>query len=558
MIRAELLAVANHLWQTTLCIFAVWLLALALRKNAARVRYWIWLTASVKFLLPFSLLISVGAQLARQTPQPIKQPQWSFVMEIGQPFAAPSPASRSPVTSPAENLVPAVLLGLWLIGFGAGVLAWLRRFLRIRAAVRASTRLHLGAPIPILSCPTRLEPGVFGIIQPVLLIPEGIIHRLTVPQLEVLIAHELCHTRRRDNLAAVIHMVVEAIFWFHPLVWWIESKLVEERERACDEEVLQLGNDPEVYAESILNVCKHYLESPLACVSAVSGGRLRQRIDCIMANYTTQRLDFRRKFLLLTAAGAAIAGPIVLGWATRPTYAQTGASAPGRLVFEVASIKPSKNTANGNVVEIAPGGQRFTATNTPLKLLIMTAYDVNVRQIAGGPGWLNSEFYNVEAKAEHPASRQQIHLMLQSLLADRFNLKLHKEHKELPLFVLTAENYQSHLHENKLGGEPHVRRGKSGQTVFENVPLFQLTWFLSLRLGREVLDKTGLKGNYDFELAWVPDVPARGDGADNPVPDPNGPSVFAALHEQLGLRLTASKGPLEIVVIDHADKPSAN
>jgi|HubBroStandDraft_1064217.scaffolds.fasta_scaffold113087_2 uncharacterized protein (TIGR03435 family) len=236
-----------------------------------------------------------------------------------------------------------------------------------------------------------------------------------------------------------------------------------------------------------------------------------------------------------------------------------GQAAANQLAFEVASVKPSKNTASPNLTEFAPGGQRFTATNTPLRLLIMIAYDVNVRQFSGGPGWLNSEFYDVEAKAEHPASREQVCLMLRSLLADRFNLRLHKETKELPMYVLTAEGYHSHLRENRSGGELHVGRGASGQTIFENAPLSQLTWFLSLRLGRDVLDRTGLKGNYDFELAWTPDVPSPGDGADStPPPDPNGPSISTALREQLGRKLSATKGPVEILVIDHAEKPSAN
>jgi bla regulator protein BlaR1 len=89
----------------------------------------------------------------------------------------------------------------------------------------------------------------------------------------------MCHARRHDNLSGAIHPMVEAASWFHPLAWWIEGRLVEEHERACDEEVSQLANDPEVYAESILNVCNHYLESPVVCLSAVSDGRLRQRID---------------------------------------------------------------------------------------------------------------------------------------------------------------------------------------------------------------------------------------------------------------------------------------
>jgi bla regulator protein BlaR1 len=558
MSLTDLAPLANHLWQSTLCICVAWLLTRALRRNAAAVRYWLWLAASLKFLIPFSLLIGVGSQVAWQTAQAIKQRQWSFVTEIGQPFAPSARLSQS-VLPPTASPVPAVLFCVWLIGFGAGVWSWSRRWQRVRTAVRASTPLHLALPIPTLSCPTRLEPGVFGIVRPMLLLPEGITYRLSAVQLEALIAHELCHAWRRDNLAAAIHMMVEAIFWFHPLVWWIESKLIEERERACDEGVLRFGSEPEVYAESILNACKLYLESPLPCVSTVSGGQLRQRIDRIMANQIAHQLDFGHKFLLVAAATAAIVGPVILGLATRPTYAQSGPDTPGRLAFEVASIKPSKNTANGNVTEIAPGGQRFTATDAPLKLLIMTAYDVNVRQISGGPGWLNSEFYDVEAKAERPASRRQIHLMLQSLLADRFNLMLHRETKELPMYLLTAETHQSKVRENRSGGEPHVRRGSSGQTVFENVPISQLVWFLSLRLRRDVLDKTGLKGNYDFELAWTPDVPSRGDGAESaPPPDPNGPSIFTALREQLGLKLTATKGPVEILVIDHAEKPAAN
>lgn len=227
--------------------------------------------------------------------------------------------------------------------------------------------------------------------------------------------------------------------------------------------------------------------------------------------------------------------------------------------FEVASIKPSANKENGNFSEIAPGGRRFTATNASLNLLIVTAYDVSVRHISGGPGWMNSEFYDIQAETDRSASAGQIHLMLRHLLADRFKLALHRETKELPLYVLTVENRGSKLHENKSGDEPRVKRVTVGRFVFEGVPLAQLTWFLSLRLGRDVLDQTGLKGNYDFELAWTPDVQSRQDREEGALPpDPNGPSISTALREQLGLKLAATKGPVEILVIDHAERPSAN
>jgi bla regulator protein BlaR1 len=109
-----------------------------------------------------------------------------------------------------------------------------------------------------MSASMHMEPGVFGIRKPVLLLPDGLTDHLMPAQLEAVLAHELCHVRRRDNLAAAIHMVAEALFWYHPLVWWIGSRMMEERERACDEEVLREARGPEVYAEGLLNVSKLY------------------------------------------------------------------------------------------------------------------------------------------------------------------------------------------------------------------------------------------------------------------------------------------------------------
>src|ERR1700685_4261254 len=117
----------------------------------------------------------------------------------------------------------------------------------------------------------RVAPTVDGIRKPVLLLPDGIADRLTPAQFQAILAHELCHVRRRDNLAAAVHMLVEALFWFYPVVWWLGARLIDERERACDEEVLRLGGKPKDYAEAILSVCKSYLESPIACVSGISG-----------------------------------------------------------------------------------------------------------------------------------------------------------------------------------------------------------------------------------------------------------------------------------------------
>ena len=180
-----------------------------------------------------------------------------------------------------------------------------------------------------------------GLLRPVLLLPAGIIDRLTPPQLEAVLAHELCHVRRRDNLTAAIHMIVEAVFWFHPLVWWISARLVEERERACDEEVLRLGSEPQVYAEGILNVCKFYLESPLTCVSGVTGSDLKKRVGRIMSNHVGETLNGWRKLSLAIAGVAALAVPIVVGvlTATRLLTAQSGEAKGRWITFWMA--KPS-------------------------------------------------------------------------------------------------------------------------------------------------------------------------------------------------------------------------
>src|SRR5207244_3636192 len=125
--------------------------------------------------------------------------------------------------------------------------------------------------------------------------------------------HELCHVRRRDNLTAAIHMVVEVTFWFHPLVWWIRTQLVAERERACDEEVLKAAGDPEIYAAGILNVCKFYLEAPASCVSGVTGANLKRRIVEIMARRVVHKLNYGRRILLAAAALVAVGGPVAIG-----------------------------------------------------------------------------------------------------------------------------------------------------------------------------------------------------------------------------------------------------
>jgi bla regulator protein BlaR1 len=173
------------------------------------------------------------------------------------------------VYSASSHLVLAVV---WLCGVVCVALIRLRGWRRIRLLIRASVSRDIAAPVAVRASPGLLEPGVVGWRRPLVLLPHVFAERLASSEIKAILAHELCHVRRRDNLLVSIHMIVEAIFWFHPLVWWIGARLIEEREYACDEDVVSRCNAPDLYAEAFVKVCKWSVESPLTCMAGVTGG----------------------------------------------------------------------------------------------------------------------------------------------------------------------------------------------------------------------------------------------------------------------------------------------
>jgi beta-lactamase regulating signal transducer with metallopeptidase domain len=257
---------------------------------------------------PFSApaIVPVTIRLAAE-PSPHAAPP----MRLQQALRSALPA---PAALPAIRLdLGSVLLALWAAGFLLLAFRWITRWSRVRALLREAVDVPAAAPVAVKFSMSRLEPGLVGILHPVILLPEGIERQLSPEEFKAVLAHELCHWRRRDNLLAAIHMLVEALFWFFPLVWWLGARLNAERERACDESVLAEGNDPQLYAGGILKVCRAYLQSPLACVAGVSGADLKKRIDAIMENRLVLRLNAARKFLLSASAAAALALPLALG-----------------------------------------------------------------------------------------------------------------------------------------------------------------------------------------------------------------------------------------------------
>lgn len=259
-----------------------------------------------------------------------------------------------------------------------------------------------------------------------------------------------------------------------------------------------------------------------------------------------------------------------------------GQTASAPLTFEVASIKPSAADFHGTMFQMQPGG-RLRVTGATLKMLLAMAYDVRDFQISGGPGWISSDRYDLVAKPERAADaessgddprtmtdeqrktfQEQTQQRMQALMAERFHLMVHRETKEQPVYALVVSKSGSKLQPAKEGSQGFMRMGRN-QITADGVQMQMLASSLANILARSVIDKTGLTGKFDFKLEWTPD-PSQGFGnfgpppaADAPPPpDPNGPSIFTAVQEQLGLRLESEKGPAEMIVIDRVEKPSEN
>jgi uncharacterized protein (TIGR03435 family) len=229
---------------------------------------------------------------------------------------------------------------------------------------------------------------------------------------------------------------------------------------------------------------------------------------------------------------------------------RTGAARPA---FEVASVKPARS--DGPIdLRVTPGG-RLTVTNLTVAVLIREAYGVKHYQVSGGPAWLSADGFDINAKAEGEPSRPQMMLMLQTLLEDRFKLKVHRETREGNVYFLAATKNGPKLKAPTGGDASFIRTGRTGapsQAAItyvlwgQNVAMPAFTAQLSNQMGRPVIDRTSIQSIFDFRLEYAADD-ARSDG---------NPSVFSAIQEQLGLKLEAGKGPVETFVIDSAQKPT--
>jgi uncharacterized protein (TIGR03435 family) len=425
-----------------------------------------------------------------------------------------------------------------------------------------------------------MEPGLFGIARPVLLWPRGISASLDNAQLEAILAHELCHLRRRDNLAAALHLFVEALFWFHPLVWWMGTRLIVERERACDEAVLILCNQPGVYAEGILKVCEFCMQAPPACMAGVAGADLKKRVVRIIAGYAGSELGPARRGVLVGAAVMVISIPTVFGAfsdgrITPPAKGQAD-TLMGLPNFDVVNIK-TDDLDGSRTIAMLPDGIHIA--NMRLDKLISAGYgELQEQKIAGLPSWTKFKSFDIEAKIAasdaklyQTLSPERRQLMLRKLLTERFKLQAHTENKDLPVFVLEISDHGAYLKKSPERRPSQIQLSPDG-IIAKALPMADFADAISPMVGRIVLDKTGLTGSYDFTLRWTPKktvslstgaarprlIRAALHPGIDPFFDPSGPSIFTVVQEQLGLELIPGISTVEVLAVDRVEMPPLN
>jgi bla regulator protein blaR1 len=592
--------IANHLWQSTLVAAIAAVLALVLRKNDARVRYWIWLMPSFKLLVPFSFLIALGGLIrwpSARMSEPSRLP--AILDEVTQPFALPpnhiGPSIRTLDGSRLDSYIQESLALVWLLGCAAVLLVWLRQWQSVRKILCNSTEVTCGRHIEMMrrlqramrvngslrlfTSSARVGPWVIGVFHPIVLLPDAIEEQLTDAELEAILAHELSHVRRRDNLFSTVHRIVEAVFWFYPPVWWIGRRQIAERERACDEAVLRTGNNPETYAEGILKVCELYVKTPVAYASAVSGSSLQKRIEAIVARDASRDLNTAKRLVLAAAGILAVAAPVAIGMARAPEIGSQSGSTP--LSFDVVSVKPNMSGDRRTVgVRILPAGN-VTATNVTLWDLIVSAYWIPNYLVSGAPDWIKTEKFDVEAKVSpniipkglsDRARNDYVRRMMQTMLAERFKAVVHREVKEMPVYELVvakngpkltraldrdcSDGKRCHMWGP---GNPSMQGGFPGTSV----DMDDLIDILQMWLDHPAINKTNIHGMFDIHIQFNPRPAAQPSGERAPG-EPNNadpaslPDLFTALQEQLGLKLEPRKGQVETIVIDHVERPTAN
>jgi uncharacterized protein (TIGR03435 family) len=577
----------HFLWQGTLVATVYGIARWAARQSSANARY-VLATAAMALmtLAPIATWTALGPPSPEQVVATFHAP-WSggsmpSVRDV--PTQVLVSATR-PEPSPALPWV----VGLWFLG--ASVFS-LRLFLAWGSVRTLSgtvappewqarlwdlqRRIGVSRTVRLVVAPLADAPSVIGWLRPVVLTPVGALAGLPADQVEALLFHELAHIRRHDYLVNLAQSVVEALLFYHPAVWWISGHMRLERELCCDDLAVAMTGDPLTFARALAGVAAS-TRPVFTPAMAATGGPLAHRVA---------RLLGHSRPAPRSAPGAGAAAGVIAVVVTAVALFAQPAEKPK---FEAASVKPSTTTMF-QMVRPQPG--RLTA-DASLKVIMLNAYSLAPFQVQGLPAWAESDRYQIEAKAAGNATREQLFLMLQSLLEDRFQLRVHRETKEMPVLELVAAKSGLKLPRPQEGsctpsptdaptpvaggrmqppsagpppkpycGNMVVRLAAEGaQMAGGQVRMAELARMLSMAMGRAVIDRTGYTDSFDAQVDFLPDqstssLPPPPPGSP-PLDNPK-PSITTAIQEQLGLRLQSGKGPVDLLVVDRVERPSAN
>ena len=558
-----------------------------------------------EFLLP-SMSLAVRGGVA---PRPAVLP-----ITIADTAVSAAPQRKAPAV-PADVAAPvaaalslrALLLMVWAIGALVALVPVLLTPARLRHLRCAARRwdggeavigavAREGRRVDLLVHPDIPAPLTCGVGRPAIMLPADA-RQWSTDEIERALVHELEHIRRGDWPVHLATRAICALYWFHPLVWIAWRRLGLEAERACDDAVLRVA-ERTAYAQQLVALARrHALRSAVPVLSMASRSDLSARVAALLDDGQP------RGHMGLPRASVVVVAAALLTVVVAPLRAvQSGQAPQGQVVggpaFDVVSIRENKSGDLAQGMRRQPGG-RLVVNNAPVRTLILQAFGLQPQQLVGGPDWIGSARYDIAARAAgefpvtEPGTVGPMQLMMQRMLADRFQLAVHMETRELPIYALTvartdgrlgprlkpaATDCQTLMNElvkgARSGGAPPaapqlpdgrpacgMRVGGGGALTAGGTSMAALARMLAVPVGRLVEDRTGLPGAFDFDLEFTADpggAAAAGAGAPRPPDNANAPSIFTALEEQLGLKLEPQRAPAEVLVIDRIERPSEN
>lgn len=562
-------ALLHFIWQGSLLALLLWIVK-TVAPSSARVRYAA--GSLIMLVMPIALIVTATWSSRNEPARTAPVSRLSI--------QAPIATLREPVYDAPTSSVPHAgtsgwVVFIWTIGVlvlsarMAGGWMGLRKLKREASqadarleeiAGRLKRRLRVSAPVRLCTSAAIRVPTAIGWLRPYILLPVTALTGLSEEQIAAILAHELAHIRRNDYLVNVLQTVIETLLFYHPAVWWVGRQMRLEREHCCDDMAVAVCGSAFEYASALAEM-EHIRDRIPAPALAATGGDLLGRIRRVLGGeeHTSQ------------SSGGIAAVVLALSITGATAIVSLYAAPQEAAAFEVASIK---RDVSGEVGWYARWFPAVHIERMTLKDVIVTTYRVHDFEVTGGPAWFDSDRYNIDAKAgSHPVANPQYvalqRRMLQTLLRDRFHLAMHRETKELPIYELTVAKGGPKMERatciERITGDTAIAPGKTAADYCGGTMLGRgriegpagmafLADLLSGPLGRTVVDKTGLAGEFAVKLSFTPVAPA--------VPSPDaansGPDIFTAIQEQLGLKLQSDKGPVEVLVIDHAERPSEN